>query len=247
VCWQLDLVVASYQPACQDMALQQPDFQYHDLEQPDHSRPLQSFQQFLQASTTRTKNPVSSKQQEFLPFEQIEEYFGGEDHLADTLSAVFPDQELIPVEATVVQDSYLKTFSILLAIGEARYIRHFVEHDGLSDARLPHTSKPHNFPISTARPRLWDLFFEKQWMFCAADMHYKINNTLELDRVLPIIDGEVLGEGGSAVVSRIVLHSSFNKLRDSSSTSVSTPASAFIYRVLMGSRTQFHSTITPLC
>lgn len=155
-----------------------------------------------------------------MPFELIEEYCSEEGRLIDILSAIFPDEEPIPAEDTVVQTQYLKTLCILLSIGAARYIRHFVEHNGLSDERLPQTSKPHNFPISPARPNLWEEFYRKQWVFCAAEIQFKINEHLEPDRILPIIKREVLGEGGSAVVSKIVLHLSLNKLRSSPSSLV---------------------------
>ena len=155
-----------------------------------------------------------------MPFEQIEEYFNAEEHLVDVLSAVFPREEPLPVDGSIVQDSYLKTFCILLSIGAARYIRHFCEHRSLSDLRLPyhHESKPHEFPISPSTQSLWDDFCEKQWVFCAAEMKYKINDSLEPSRILPIVERQILGQGGSAVISKIVLHKSFNKLRDGSST-----------------------------
>jgi len=155
-----------------------------------------------------------------VPFEEIERYFNEEDHLIDVLSAVFLGEDPIPVDEDVVQDSYLKTFCILLSIGAARYIRHFSEHNGLSDVRLPynHTAKPPEFPISPSRPSLWADFCEKQWVFCAAEMKYKIHDSLEPNRILPIVERAVLGQGGSAVISKIVLHRSFNKLRDGSST-----------------------------
>jgi hypothetical protein len=202
------------------MAQQQRDSLYYDIEQPDDNRYLQDFHQYLQESVIRTDSPITSQREEFVPFEQIEEHFNEEGRLIDILSAIFPDEEPIPVEDTVVQAQYLKTLCILLSIGAARYIRHFVEHNGLSDVRLPHTSKPHNFPISPARPNLWEAFYEKQWVFCAAEINYKINDSLEPNRILPIVKREVLGEGGSAVVSKIVLHTSFNKLRSNPSSSV---------------------------
>ena len=203
------------------MALQQPDSQYYDLEQSDDERPLQTFHRFLKGCFIHTANPVTREQEKFVPFELIETYFSEEYHLLDVLSAVFPNEDPLPVEDSVVQDSYLKTLCILLSIGGARYIRHFVEHDGLSDVRLPHSSKPRNFPISPSRPELWSDFYETQWMFCAAEMHYKVNNSLEPKLILPIVERTVLGQGGSAVISKIVLHKWFNKLRDSSSSAVS--------------------------
>jgi len=196
---------------------------YYELQQSDEERPLQAFHQFLSGSLIKpikTDNPVTSKKEEFVPFEQIKDWFNEEDHLIDVLSAVFPGEDPIPVDGDVVQDSYLKTFCILLSIGAARYIRHFSEHSGLSDLRLPyhHDSKPPNFPIAPSRPKLWDDFCEKQWVFCAAEMKYRLNDSLEPDRILPIVERKVLGQGGSAVISKIVLHKSFNKLRDGSST-----------------------------
>ena len=194
---------------------------YFEHEQADEKRFLQAFHQFLQRSLIRTDNPVTSKQEEFVPFEQIKDYFNEENHLIDVLSAVFPDEEPIPVDDSVVQDSYLRTFCILLSIGAARYIRHFVEHDGLSDSQLPHhTSRPDNFPISPSRPDLWKSFCDKRWVFCATEMKFKINVTLKPNQILPIVERKVLGKGGSAVVSKIVLHKSFNKLRDGAGLTV---------------------------
>jgi hypothetical protein len=205
------------------MAQQQRDSVYYDIEQPDDHRHLQDFHQYLHECVIRTDSPITSQtsqREEFVPFEQIEEHFSEEGRLIDILSAIFPDEEPIPVDETVVQTHYLKTLCILLSIGAARYIRLFVEHNGLSDVRLPHTSKPDNFPISAARPNLWEKFYEKQWVFCAAEINFKINDSLERDRILPIVKRKVLGEGGSAVVSKIVLHTSFNKLRSNPSSSV---------------------------
>ncbi|RDW85934.1 hypothetical protein BP5796_04259 [Coleophoma crateriformis] len=186
--------------------------------QQDQNRHLQDFHQFLKTSLTPADNPAASHSQSFVPLELIEEYFGADDNrrLSNVLEAVYPDESPLPVETSVVQESYLKVFCILLSIGRAAYICHFVEHDDLSDTRLPFSrdSKPSKFPISTTQPDFWDSFSEKQWTFCAAEMKYMmINHYFEADRILPIVEREVLAQGGSAVVSKIKLHKSFNKLQ----------------------------------
>jgi hypothetical protein len=193
------------------MGLQGPE--YYEREQPDDKRPLQDFLQFLEASLILADNPATRQKQKFLPFQELAGYLAEDDRLEHLLWSIFEDEETLPVEVSVVQENYLKAFCILLSIGKARYIRTFVEHDDLLDSQVPFHALPRNFPISTCQPSLWDLFSEKQWMFCAAEMSYKIYNSLDAHRILPIVERKVLAEGGSAVVSRIVLHPSFNKLR----------------------------------
>jgi hypothetical protein len=133
--------------------------------------------------------------------------------LEQLLWFIFEDEETPPVEVSVVQETCLKVFCILLSIGKARYIRPYVEHDDLVNSHVLFYSKPGNFLISTYQPSLWDLFSKKQWIFCPAEISYKIHNSLDPHRILLIAERKVLARGGSAVVSKIVLHPSFNNLR----------------------------------
>jgi hypothetical protein len=187
--------------------------EYYEREQLDDKRPLQDFHQFLDDSLIPADNPAARQEQKFVPFEVFAHYLAEDNRLEQLLWTIFEDEDPLPVEVSVVQETCLKVFCILLSIGKARFIRPFVEHDDLVDSHLPFHSKPGNFPASTCQPSLWDLFSEKQWMFCPAEMSYKIHNSLDPHRILPIVKREVLAEGGSAVVSKIVLHPSFNKLR----------------------------------
>jgi hypothetical protein len=192
----------------------QPD--YYDCEQPDHNEHLQSFHRHLKALLTPISNPASSsnREQTFVPFQEFANYLVEGDRLTDILWAIFPGEDHLPVEVGAVQETYLKAFCILLSIGKAKYIRHFCERENLSDLQIPFHSTPAHFPITTTLPTLWDSFFEKQWMFCAAEMTPNMHNILfDAHRILPIIEHQNLAEAGSAVVSRIVLHPSSNKLR----------------------------------
>jgi hypothetical protein len=198
-------------PVAMSMAPHQPE--YYEREQLDDKRPLQDFHQFLDDSLIPADNPAARQEQKFVPFEVFAHYLAEDNRLEQLLWTIFEDEDPLPVEVSVVQETCLKVFCILLSIGKARFIRPFVEHDDLVDSHLPFHSKPGNFPASTCQPSLWDLFSEKQWMFCPAEMSYKIHNSLDPHRILPIVKREVLAEGGSAVVSKIVLHPSFNKLR----------------------------------
>lgn len=189
-------------------------------EDPDHFLELQHFHHFV---ATRCQQGIGSTEDidigsRFLPTSDLETYFdddGEKDRLRDILNRVLPSPGPPLVDPSAIQSEYLKVFAILLCIGKGRFIVSFVVHPGLSDSHLPFRQRPPDFPTS---PDFFDVFFKKQWMFCAPDLQYASYKTLAAGTILPITSRELIGTGGDADVYKIVTHPSYNKLHVNSET-----------------------------
>lgn len=114
------------------------------------------------------------------------------------------------VDANYVRDHYLQSFAILLCIGQGHLIRQFQKEDALQDQKLPHRTQPSDFPSTD--PGVFEEFQAKQWQFCAPTLKYGMDAHFKDDDILPILRREQIGEGGSAIVYKIVLDDEYNAL-----------------------------------
>ena len=147
----------------------------------------------------------------FVPLPRLKAYLDRR-RMTVLLQALF-DPNAVPVQWDRIRTDYSRVFCILILIGKGRYIKHFTEHDGLSDQKLPFEAKPRFFPTATYDPNFFSAFFEKQWTFCPHEFQYnKIDSRVENDCILPITDVEKLAGGGSAEIYRIVVDEAYDKL-----------------------------------
>ena len=182
--------------------------------QPEEDEEIQAFRKWISSSITRRPGIGGSSHvtsYEFIPLSAVQEYLGTNHRVDDLLTSLFGKEANRVIDAEVVREHYLRPFAILLVIGEGRMIKHFVQYRSLQDHRLPYRSRPDDFPISKDAG-FFDQFYEQQWQFCAADLEYNMNLRLHKEEILPIIAKEEIGDGGNAVIFKIVIDEEYNKL-----------------------------------
>ncbi|EPE26730.1 Protein kinase-like (PK-like) [Glarea lozoyensis ATCC 20868] len=108
--------------------------------------------------------------------------------------------------------NYVAVFCILLQIGEGHYIQHFVDHAIHDDSEFDPELLLYKFPLSQGDDDFYRRFCEAQWRFCVPDFMKNMKKVFP-DRInLPIIEKRQVARGGSATISIIKLHSSYDKL-----------------------------------
>ncbi|KAL9635650.1 MAG: hypothetical protein Q9204_002555 [Flavoplaca sp. TL-2023a] len=131
------------------------------------------------------------------------------------LQELFHNTSQSPPSAERVRNYNLRPFAILLAVGYGRMICHFDEHRELQDKSLPFPAEPGNFPkISTHN--LFQAFRKEQWQFCAVPLEYDMRDDLADDYILPITAKEEISGGGSAILYKITIDETYNKLKPAS-------------------------------
>ena len=181
---------------------------------PQLSEALQAFHTWrrsTEAQLSATGGPDFEPKHPFIPRSHLEAYFNKPRRLENLLDAVLDSQERPALDANYVRRHYLQSFAILLCIGEGRMIHHFQQHSSLRDLKLPHRTPPSEFPFTI--PGKFEDFKKEQWQFCASPLEYGMNDRFKEEDILPIIRKEKIGEGGSAIVYKIVVDEGYNSLR----------------------------------
>ncbi|KAL8718573.1 MAG: hypothetical protein Q9225_004303 [Loekoesia sp. 1 TL-2023] len=175
---------------------------------------LQAFHRWRQSSEAQTPglggdnlNTVN-----FIPRSKLEDYLKRDHYVENLLDAVLDDHHRPSVGAAYVREYYLTSFANLLCIGEGHLIYHFQQYRSLRDDKLPYEIKPNPFP-HTDDPEVFEKFKAAQWQFCAMSLQYDMKDRLGTQEILPIVSKEQIGEGGSAIIYKIVVHESYNSLR----------------------------------
>lgn len=182
--------------------------------QPDYAAlNIQEFLEWIPKNCINgTNGPSAAPNRSFMPLPDLRAYLKAESRTSKLLDAHFYDRDH-QVIVEVLEKWYIRMFTILILIGRGRYIEHFVQHHNLRDPHLPFLEKPAHFPTDPADPSFWERFYEKQFTFCAHYFRYNETYTmLEECCILPIISKEVLGQGGSAAIYKIKLHSHYDQL-----------------------------------
>ncbi len=187
------------------------------MAQPTERPEIQTFLTWLKINCEKAVVDSNSEVgPEFVPLKTVRDYLGANNNaeLEKIITAVFYPRG-VPVDIDDILQNYLQIFCILVDIGKARFLEVFSSHD-LSDRLLPfdpESSPPTHFPLDPTDQQLYQTFCDKQWRFCAADFRFPMSRTTFPDkRVLPIISKERIAGGGSAILYKIRLHSSYNKL-----------------------------------
>ena len=90
-------------------------------------------------------------------------------------------------------------------------IQHFQQYETLRDQKLPHRTRPDDFPFT--KPHKFEEFKNEQWQFCASNLEYGMSSRFKEEDILPITRKEKIGEGGSAIIYKIVVEETYNSLQ----------------------------------
>lgn len=182
--------------------------------QPDYAAPV--IQEFLEWISKHgvigTKGPSVIPNCSFMPLPDLNAYLKAESRTSKLLRALYPDRDH-ELSIEYIESWHPRAFTILTLMGKGTYIEDFVQHHNLRDSHLPFLEKPSHFPIDPNDPKFWEKFYQRQFAFCAHYFRYNENRTMIEDPcILPIISKEVLGQGGSAAIYKIKLHSHYDQL-----------------------------------
>ena len=181
-----------------------------------HHEALQDFytwKRSTEAQSLGIGGPQLETECPFIPRSKLEEYFGRHGRVRDLLDVVLDSNHRPAVDPDYVREHYLQSFAILLCIGAGRFINHFRKYHSLRDQKLPYHTKPDNFPFTT--PDIFEDFKQKQWQFCASKLEYTMDSCFKEEEILPITHKTPIGEGGSAIIYKIVIEEDYNSLRPS--------------------------------
>lgn len=179
-----------------------------------HDDTVQAFHTWRsspEAQSPGIRGPSLDLECQYIPKSKVEGYFdrpGAVDHLLDT---VLDSRHRSSVTRDYVRDHYLRTFAILLCIGQGGSIYYFQQHSSLRDDKLPFRNRPSDFPV--LQPDIFEDFKNAQWQFCASKLEYDMSDRFKEEDILPITRKEKIGEGGSAIVYKIVIDEEYNSLR----------------------------------
>lgn len=168
-----------------------------------------NWRQSPQAQMLGIGGPDLENTRPYIPQSNLEKYFGG-DRLKNLLDAVLSSKDRHTVDEGFIRRNYLQTFATLLCIGHGNLIHLFAQYKTLRDGKLPHRTKPADFPFTT--PDAFEVFRKEQSQFCPPKLEYNMNDRSKEDDILPIIRKEKIGQGGSAVVYKIVVDRDYNAL-----------------------------------
>ena len=181
---------------------------------PHHADALQAFETWRRTSEAQVLGvggPDLEPTCPFIPRSNLEEYFNQPHQLENLLDAVLISQQRPAVDPNYVRTHYLQSFATLLCIGQGFMIHHFQQYQSLSDLKLPHRTRPDDFPYTS--PDKFNEFKDAQWQFCVPNLEYNMGVRFKEEDILPIISKEEIGHGGSAVIYKIVVDDNYNSLR----------------------------------
>lgn len=198
--------------------------QHHEPYDPSTNLDVQEFHEWLDSSRCDGVIFAPNRYQptKFLPDQAIEDYFDWKPVInrakIKKLVAAATVGSSMPVDARAVTQRCPKVFTILVMIGQSKYINSFVTKDDLLDRRLPFRPEARSlFPRLPNDASFFDEFCQKQWQFCVEPLRYGLEHLiLNNVRILPIIDLKKLDkqQGASAVVHRIRVHPEYDDLAE---------------------------------
>jgi hypothetical protein len=146
----------------------------------------------------------------FLPRSALAPYFADRSRLEDLLEAVV-DSNAPPVDTSLLSESYLTVFSILVLLGRGGLIADFIRNENFCDDKLPFSADTGaQWPTSSGfdlDPDVIRRFCDIQWIFLPHN--FGINDgvpVLEPERVLPITNWQQVAENAFATVTEITIH-----------------------------------------
>lgn len=151
-----------------------------------------------------------STERYFVSHKSLEEYFGDRYRTQRIIGAVCG--HWLHVDFDDFLEKWICVFAILLYIGKERAIQIFLENN-ICDSQHPLEQKPSGFPLAPADEDFWPKYREYQWLFLPLEFKKGyFHQRIPSDRVLPIIEKEEIGRGGSAKIYAIKIHPDYDKL-----------------------------------
>lgn len=120
------------------------------------------------------------------------------------------------IDFETVKRDYKSILAILTLCEKPGLIDYFTKHPHMRDAFLPFSTMPSQFPSRD----LWSIFDEYQWQFCAHPFFGEVNKELDARTILPFLSKDRPVLGGTAEVSRVQIHSAFNRLEPQTAVSI---------------------------
>ena len=172
---------------------------------------LQAFHKWRDSAKTQGLGGKDLNPTFFVPQSKLETYLKSHDRVENLLAAVLTPEERPSVPAGYIRKNYLRTFAILLCIGEGQWISTFQQYRSLRDHKLPYDTEPADFPYSP-NSDLFTNFKAAQWQFCAMPLQYDMKDRFSPEVILPIRSKTEIGRGGSAIIFKIVVDEAYNSL-----------------------------------
>jgi hypothetical protein len=193
----------------------------------DEHPDIQTFLKWVRDNSENAiLDPNTEKLAAFMPLNTIKEHFkeDGGARLKKLLAAVFsPDDP--PVDPDTILKNYTQISCILMEIGKCKFIGSFTSREN-GDSKLPFEPgcAPPHFPIDTDEPNFYKNFCNKQWKFCVPELESPMKDIhFHPRRILPIVSKEVIAASGGAMLYKIQLHGSYNRLSSQASRGVVWP------------------------
>jgi hypothetical protein len=177
-------------------------------------RPLQEFKTWIRRErVTASQGECTTDLEDFVPAGEVEAYLSESGRLRAIIAALFPNG-YDDTETRKIKRSYSIVLAILVSIDHGEYIDNFLPYDFLCDTRLPFTERPRKFPIGRGTPdTLFERFQRAQVRFCAAKFT-RGHHIFEAEERLPFLERTFVGQGGSAKVYRVKIHTEHDSLRE---------------------------------
>lgn len=159
---------------------------------------------------------VHGQLEDFVPSAEVTAYFLDQNRLKELLKALFKNSTKRAPSARVVSTEYAKVLCILVTIGKGVFIERFAQYDDLADSRLPFDEQTDHFPSDGSDPGFFKTFQQTQHRFCSPKLrhvsHGGYKREYSAGTIIPYVEKEEKGDGGSAVVYRVKLHSEHHGL-----------------------------------
>lgn len=185
----------------------------------DAGSEVQKYLRFINQDSNIFRGQSKTSEQLYTPRLLLLGYFtNGNGSIDKLLQEVLADGEehVVPAGETIL-DQYLAILTILLTIGQARYLNRFVERD-YSDDRLPFFDRPRHFPKSEAGS-FFDSFFDAQWRFCPVRFAKNpVNLQIEPEQIIPLKSKEELYSDSASITYRVELHEEHDTFAEARST-----------------------------
>lgn len=162
---------------------------------------------------TKSSASAESGHAKFIPAGRVKDHFCSDlNRVRDLIRAAGVNE--YEVSAKHLANKWCKVFCILALINKLEFIGTFATYNTLWDGRLPFTEKepPSNFPRDAGDPQFYEKFRAAQWQFCALEL--ETLNGLHVDDqvIIPVVNREEVGGGGTAKVYRVEVHPEYDLL-----------------------------------
>lgn len=151
----------------------------------------------------------------FVPIQAVKTYL--QESESERLKGILEELYAIPCSSLppppeIVLNEYVAILCILVSIDQGATLHEFTRNN-IRDVSLPlpvdPKQNPQHFPPDTGK--FYKKFCREQWKFCAPEFSVNLDRNFDKNLILPIERMEQIGEGASAEIHMIEIHSAYNK------------------------------------